>query len=142
MENLSLFNMVEQILNRPLNSFDASIVDSWVSKYGNNYLKSMLPSLLKDVKDMRVRVYSTNYIDTYLYRNYEIYKSIINNLGNVQEQKEEKPKVETKETNYKDWDEYPELEREYWVAKLGYTFYPNEYPNPDLNSKYDGINKN
>ena len=136
---------VEQILKRPLNSFEFMKIDSWFSRYSINYLEFSFSKLLK-----MPNIYSTNFIDTYLFRNYEYFKELVefipisNQLTtkNDVEQKEEKPKVETKETNYNDWDEYPELEREYWVAKLGYTFYPNEYPNPDLDSKYDGINKN
>lgn len=142
MSNLTLFNLVENILNRPLNSFDATIVDNWVNKYGNNYVRSLLTTLLNDVKAMRVRVYSTNYIDTYLYRNYDLYKNILNSIGTTQvESKPKENETKKEETIKNDWDEHSEEVREYWTARLKYVFYPNEYPNPDLNPKYKNIDR-
>lgn len=120
---------VEQILKRPLNSFEYMKIETWISRYSLKYLQLSFKQLSK-----MQNIYSTNFIDTYLFRNYSYYQEIIASIGNDAEIKIDSPKQEEKpkvKEYINDWDEHSEEEREYWLAMLKHVFYPEEYPKPN-----------
>lgn len=66
--NLALI-YVQEILKRPLNSFDKEDVDRWLDKYETNSLRKSLVDLVYQVGNKKVTIYSTTYISNYLSKN-------------------------------------------------------------------------
>ena len=123
----------EQILKRTMNSFEIMKIETWFSRYDADYLEWAFSELKK-----MTNVYSTNFIDSYLFRNYESFtrlKDFFSSKGieTTQPIIQEQTKQEEQKKEYiNDWDEHDEETKAYWLAKLRYAFCPNEYPNPDL----------
>lgn len=121
---------VEQILCRTMNSFEIMKIDNWFSRYESDYLEWSINELKK-----MTNIYSTNFIDNFLFRNYETFtklKQFFSSKDCVNIDINQQQQQQLQENKYiNDWDEYDEETRAYWTAKLKYTFYPNEFTDPD-----------
>lgn len=134
-----VYKDVEKILKRPINTFDYQAINNWVNNYDLDYIEFSFSQL----KNM-TNIYSTNYINTYLFRNYEMYNSIKKSILSstpiiqttppiVEETKVvEEEKVDEDMCTDKGWEGCSKLEQEYWCKLFAHSLYPKEYPEPRI----------
>lgn len=132
-----VYRDVEQILKRPINTFDFQTINSWITNYDIDYIEFSF-SQLKNMPN----IYSTNFINTYLFRNYDMYKSIKQSILSshtiiqtppnivVGTKVVEEEKVDENMCTDKGWEGCTKLEQEYWCKLMAHSLYPNEHPEP------------
>lgn len=141
MERKDVYLLVEQILQRPLNRFDYDKCEYYFTKYELPYVEVCLKNLVERVQSGQTRIFSTNYIDSYMFNNYEFYQAMKKAIPTqlVVEQVKEEQKVEEDDNMCKEegWEGVTLEEREYLVAYLKHSFEPNEYEEPENPKNFD-----
>ena len=95
MDRKDVYSLVEQILQRPLNRFDYDKCEYYFTKYEAPYVQVCLTNLVEKVRSGQVRIFSTNYIDSYMFNNYEFYLAMKKAMPTQEvEQVKEEQKIE------------------------------------------------
>ena len=140
MDRKDVYSLVEQILQRPLNRFDYDKCEYYFTKYELPYVEVCLKNLVERVQSGQTRIFSTNYIDSYMFNNYEFYQAMKKVMPTqlVVEQVKEEQKVEDdnmcKEAG---WEGCTKDEQEYIIKLFAHTLYPEEHPKPDNPNGYN-----
>lgn len=125
---------VEQILKRPINSFDFNTINSWFSNYEVDYIEFAF----NQIKTMP-NIYSTNFINTWLYRNYDFYKGVKNSLlantsitptQDTTQDTQQETKTDDNMCNEVGWEGCSKDEQAYLIAMFKHSLYPDEFPTP------------
>ena len=122
---------VEQILKRPLNSFDFNTINALIQNYDIKYVQWCL-TILKNHN-----VFSTNYIKTFMFNNLQTYQvskemfatSIIPTQDTTQDTQQE-TKIDDNMCNEVGWEGCSKDEQAYLIALFKHSLYPNEFPTP------------
>lgn len=141
MERKDVYSLVEQILQRPLNRFDYDKCEYYFTKYELPYVEVCLKNLVERVQSGQTRIFSTNYIDSYMFNNYEFYLAMKKAMPTqlVVEQVKEEQKVEEDDNMCKEagWEGVTLEEREFLIAYLKHSFEPSEYEEPKNPKNFD-----
>lgn len=134
MQNYSIsdaYKDVEQILKRPLNSFDFNTINALIQNYDIKYVQWCL-TILKNHN-----VFSTNYIKTFMFNNLQTYQvskemfatSITPTQDTTQDTQQE-TKTDDNMCNEVGWEGCSKDEQAYLIAMFKHSLYPDEFPEP------------
>ena len=122
---------VEQILKRPLNSFDFNTINALIQNYDIKYVQWCL-TILKNHN-----VFSTNYIKTFMFNNlqtYQVSKEMFATSTTPTQDTtqiiQEETKTDENMCNEVGWEGCTKDEQAYLIAMFKHSLYPNEFPEP------------
>lgn len=122
---------VEQILKRPLNSFDFNTINALIQNYDIKYVQWCL-TILKNHN-----VFSTNYIKTFMFNNLQTYQvskemfaTSITPTQNTTQDTQQETKTDGNMCNEVGWEGCTKDEQAYLIAMFKHSLYPDEFPAP------------
>lgn len=118
---------VEQILKRPLNSFDFNTINALIQNYDIKYVQWCL-TILKNHN-----VFSTNYIKTFMFNNlqtYQVSKEMFATSITPTQDAQQETKTDDNMCNEVGWEGCSKDEQAYLIAMFKHSLYPDEFPEP------------